>query len=276
MKTAARGVPTNPRRDEWAQHVPSRVPAKEQEKRHKRLVKLALAGKVSVTTKTRPRPQQDNAALTAAEALANADLSTEEDADHLWSHIHQHQEGVERPSIEQLRMALRIVRAVGDAVANGGKDATAWRLVGSAHRALFEQQDVLRAVILTIKGLRSLWDDGPLAHKRETLLTRARAELETLEPAYGRIADDDLTSLLSNPKLKAIGIAVELTAKCGAFGFAALPEGKKERRTKHTRARLTADTLTLRPVDFRSCRDTGITWLANLRAQARGHAAARS
>ncbi len=29
-----------------------------------------------------------------------------------------------------------------------------------------------------------------------------------------------------------------------------------------TRARLTADTLTLRPVDFRSCRDTGITWLS--------------
>ena len=29
-----------------------------------------------------------------------------------------------------------------------------------------------------------------------------------------------------------------------------------------TRARLKADTLTLRPVDFRSCRDTGITWLA--------------
>jgi integrase len=28
------------------------------------------------------------------------------------------------------------------------------------------------------------------------------------------------------------------------------------------RARLTTDTLTLRPVDFRSCRDTGITWLA--------------
>jgi integrase len=28
------------------------------------------------------------------------------------------------------------------------------------------------------------------------------------------------------------------------------------------RPRLTADTLTLRPVDFRSCRDTGITWLA--------------
>lgn len=31
---------------------------------------------------------------------------------------------------------------------------------------------------------------------------------------------------------------------------------------KVTRPRLTADTLTLRPVDFRSCRDTGITWLA--------------
>lgn len=28
------------------------------------------------------------------------------------------------------------------------------------------------------------------------------------------------------------------------------------------RARITANTLTLRPVDFRSCRDTGITWLA--------------
>jgi hypothetical protein len=34
------------------------------------------------------------------------------------------------------------------------------------------------------------------------------------------------------------------------------------KRADVTRARLEADTLTLRPIDFRSCRDTGITWLA--------------
>jgi hypothetical protein len=34
------------------------------------------------------------------------------------------------------------------------------------------------------------------------------------------------------------------------------------KRAGVTRARLEADTLTLRPINFRSCRDTGITWLA--------------
>jgi hypothetical protein len=170
--------------------------------------------------------------------LMRADLSTQEGADHFFR-MHSTTDG-SRPSLDHLRLAQAIGRALDASIMNGSNPAN-WELVRRAHDDLDATMPKRCAAVAVLRDLRAYRerDDKFRArfpnhrdHPGEGTEFRAWKALESLACLDARFVPAihsraacvcDLVRLARHPKLGAIGMAVKLSLDCGAFGDAQAP-----------------------------------------------------
>jgi hypothetical protein len=176
--------------------------------------------------------------------LTRADLSTQAGADR-FLHTHSTSDG-SRPSLEQLRTAQAICRALNVSIMSGGNAAN-WELVRRAHGALdaamAKRRDVV-AILADLRAYQERYDPWRARHPNhqelpgmgiEVRTRRALESLARLDSRFASVDASDLAALVRDPRLAPLGISAKLSLACGAFGDARGPhegEPKAFRRVK--------------------------------------------
>jgi hypothetical protein len=169
--------------------------------------------------------------------LMRADLSSQKGADHYFCDLHTADGS--RPTLEQLRKAQAIGRALDVAIMSGSNPEN-WELVGRAHnelRATLARRSAAVAVLAELRAYRERDDqfrqrraerglaphvDGP-GEGLSFRATKAREDLVRLDQRFASVTPAALAALACEPKLGARGMAVRLSLSTGAFD-----DGKRE------------------------------------------------
>jgi hypothetical protein len=169
----------------------------------------------TVTVKTYQTVAPVPGAVVAKLAVAN--LAADDDALRFMSTFSLHDRAIAPPTLEQLRLAQTVMRALEVAVMTGN-NVQNWELVKRAATALCAKDDKRRAVAAILKDcLRSSRDataNGLEFHARVAL-----AALEEIDVRFGSVDTASLVSLVRqiNPRLGHLGIAAKLCLQSGAL-----------------------------------------------------------
>jgi hypothetical protein len=145
--------------------------------------------------------------------LARADLDTKSGAARFLSTFSLHPAATAPPTLEQLRLAQAVVRALEVAL-ESGDHARNWKLVQSAAERFDSTEDRRRSVMAI---LNHVLEQRQPNRDLEFHAGQAVGQLAQIDPRFSSFEPSHLLELVRRERLGPVAIATKLSIQCGAF-----------------------------------------------------------